>query len=299
MEKTVNDSFLLKQAGERATLQEHHDALYLLLCEFDRVCKKLDIPYFLFAGTLLGAVRHQGFIPWDDDLDILMRREDYTRFMKEAPAILDQERFFLQSEFSRHWPMFFSKLRLNGTTCLEKYHPKDPQIHQGVYMDIFPCDNAFSGRLGRAFQFCCSKVVIAKGLDAEGYYTKSKLKKLVMLLCRALPRKLFHRLVKGPKKTGKYLHCFLGGASKMSRSVFPAEWLKTSAQLSFEKGKFSVPGGYDGVLHILYGDYMQLPPVEERKCKEHALLVDLTRSYEHYANYRDNMEFETVTRSIR
>lgn len=299
MEKTVNDSFLLKQAGERATLQEHHNALYLLLCEFDRVCKKLEIPYFLFAGTLLGAVRHQGFIPWDDDLDILMRREDYTRFMKEAPAVLDQEHFFLQTEFTRHWPMFFSKLRLNGTTCLEKYHPKDPYIHQGVYMDIFPCDNAFSGRLGRAFQFCCSKVVIAKGLDAEGYYTKSKLKKLVMLLCRVLPRKLFHRLVQGPKKTGKYLHCFLGGASKMSRSVFPAALLQETVQLTFEEGKFSAPVGYDELLQILYGDYMQLPPAEERKCKEHALLVDLTRSQEHYANYRDNMEFETVTRSIR
>ena len=299
MEKTVANGFLPGQAGQTATLEEHQKALYLLLCEFDRVCKKLDIPYFLFAGTLLGAVRHQGFIPWDDDLDILMRREDYTRFMKEAPAVLDREHFFLQSEFTRHWPMFFSKLRLNGTTCLEKYHPKDPQIHQGVYMDIFPCDNAFSSRLGRAFQFCCSKVVIAKGLDAEGYYTKSKLKKLVMLLCRALPRKLFHRLVKGPKKTGKYLHCFLGGASKFSKSVFPSALLEESIYLRFEKDEFSAPRQYDALLKIFYGAYMTLPPEEERKCKEHALLVDLTRSYEHYANYRDNMEFETVTRSIR
>lgn len=299
MDKIENTRFLLQQEGQRATLREHQKALYILLCEFDRVCRKLEIPYYLFAGTLLGAVRHKGFIPWDDDLDVLMCRRDYERFMKEAPAVLDRERFYLQEEFQEHWPMFFSKLRLNGTTCLEKYHPKDPQIHQGVYMDIFPCDNAFSGKLGRAFQFCCSKVVIAKSLDAEGYYTKSIKKKLIMLLCRALPRKPFHRVVKGPKKTGEYVHCFLGGASKFSKSVFPSAWLEEMVLLPFEDGSFCAPAAYDAILKTLYGDYMKLPSEEERKCKEHAMLVDLRHDYIHYKHYRDGMQFETTTRSIR
>ena len=297
MEKTAG--LALRQEGELATLQEHQKALYCLLCEFDRVCRQLEIPYVLFAGTLLGAVRHQGFIPWDDDLDILMQREDYQRFLKEAPGVLDQERFCLQGEFTRHWPMFFSKLRLNGTTCLEKYHPKDEKIHQGVYMDIFPCDNGYGTRLGRAIQFCASKVVIAKGLDGEGYVTKSIVKKIVMLLCRACPRKVFHRIVKGPKETGRYVHCFLGGASKFSRSVFPSDWFAESVLLPFEDGEFYAPAAYDSILKTLYGDYRKEPPEEERKCKEHALLVDLTRSYEYYKTYRDGMEFETVTRSIR
>lgn len=97
--------------------QQHQSALLTLLTEFDRVCKVLEIPYVLFAGTLLGAVRHQGFIPWDDDLDVMMLRADYDRFLAEAPAVLDADRFYLQGEFSEHWPLFFSKLRLNGTTC--------------------------------------------------------------------------------------------------------------------------------------------------------------------------------------
>lgn len=287
------------QAGQRATLQEHQKALYFLLCEFDRVCKKLDISYLLFAGTLLGAVRHQGFIPWDDDLDVLMHRKDYERLLQEAPEVLDTQAFYLQGEFGSHWPMFFSKLRLNGTTCLEKYHPKDPEIHQGVYMDIFPCDNAYGSGLGRKIQFACSKVVIAKSLDAEGYYTKSKKKKIFMFLCRLLPKKPFHRIVRGPKKTGRYVHCFLGGASQFSRSIFPASVLEEKIQLPFGEGEFSAPKQYDKILSTLYGDYMTLPPVEERKCKEHALLVDLTRDHTHYEHYRDDMEFETVTRSIR
>lgn len=290
---------ILTQAGSTATLREHQKALYSLLQEFDRVCKKLDITYFLFAGTLLGAVRHKGFIPWDDDLDVLMLRKDYRRLLQEGPAILDTQRFFLQGEFSEHWPMFFSKLRLNGTTCLEKYFPKDPLIHQGVYIDIFPCDNAYSSKLGRLFQFACSKVVIAKGLYAEGYDTDSSLKKVFMAFCRLLPMKPFHRAVSGPKETQKQVHCYLGGARKMGKSTFPASWFSQRVQLPFEQGIYPAPEGYGDVLKVLYGDYMTMPPMEDRKCKEHTVLVDLNRSYEEYEHYRDGMKFEVYTRSIR
>ncbi len=295
----VTEVIELKQQGELAVLKEHQEALYIMLCEFDRVCKVLKIPYFLFAGTLLGAVRHKGFIPWDDDLDIIMRREDYTRFLDEAPGVIDQEHFFLQREFSDHWPMFFSKLRLNETTCLEKYYPKDPLSHQGVYIDIFPCDNAYAGKLGRLLQFFCSKVVIAKGLYAKGYITDSKLKKLFMGICRLLPKSIFHRIVRGPRDCGDYVHSFLGGASKFSKSVYPVACFEETAQALFEAGRFPIPGQYDTLLKILYGDYMKLPSEEERRCKQHAILVDLKRSYEHYEGYRDGMTFETQTRSIR
>lgn len=292
-------SEMLKQDGQTATLREHQNALYLLLQEFDRVCKKLNITYFLFAGTLLGAVRHKGFIPWDDDLDVLMPREDYRRLLREGPGVLDTERFFLQGEFSEHFPMFFSKLRLNGTTCLEKYFPKDPLIHQGVYMDIFPCDNAYGSKAGRLLQFAASKVVIAKGLYAEGYDTDSILKKVFMTLCRCLPMKPFHRIVTGPKETKKQVHCYLGGARRMGKSTFPASAFAKTVAIPFAQGTYSAPEGYARVLEILYGDYMTIPPEADRKCKEHSILVDLTRSYEHYKTYRDGMKFEVHTRSIR
>lgn len=280
-------------------MEEHQKALLLLLKEFDRICRKLEIPYFLFAGTLLGAVRHKGFIPWDDDLDVIMLRKDYIRFLKEAPAVLNSNAFYLQAEFSEHWPMFFSKLRINGTTCLEKYKPKDPLIHQGVYMDIFPCDNGWESAIGRKLQFLCSKVIIAKGLDQEGYVTDSLLKKCIMVVSRVFPRKLFHRIVTGPCTTGKYVHCFLGGASKYSRSVFPSCWFADTDVLRFEDSEFLVPKGHDPLLKALYGDYMIIPVEEDRKCKQHAILVDLTKSYEEYAHYRDEMKFDVYTRSIR
>ena len=289
----------LTQQGDTATLSEHQAALRVLLRELDRVCKQLEIPYYLFAGTLLGAVRHRDLIPWDDDLDILMFRRDYERFLKEAPGLLDTSLFTLQGEGEPHWPMFFSKLRLNGTTCLEPYHPKDPVSHQGVYMDIFPCDNAYSCSLLRKLQFICSKVIIAKGLDARGYETDSKAKKLFMLACRLLPRSPFHRIVRGPRKTGSFVHSFLGGASKYSHSVYPSACFGGTEHLPLGEERYPCPTGWAQLLEILYGDYMRIPSEEERSCKKHALLVDMTRDYTEYTGYRDGQVFETVTRSIR
>lgn len=277
----------------------HQAALLSLLKEFDRVCQVLDIPYVLFAGTLLGAVRHQGFIPWDDDLDVLMLRADYRRFLAEAPAVLDTDTFFLQSEFSDHWPMFFSKLRLNGTTCLEKYHPKDTQTHQGIYIDLFPCDDARPTAFGRRWQFAASKVVIAKALDQRGYDTDSRAKKLMMALCRPLPQTPFLKAVMRGRADGTVVHTFLSAARRYDKNVIPRRFLTDRCTVEFEGGRYPAPADYDACLRMLYGDYMQLPPPEERVCKQHAVLVDTEHSYEDYANYRDGMSFDVYTRSVR
>lgn len=282
-----------------APLQEHQKALYALLREFDRVCKELDIPYILFAGTMLGAVRHQGFIPWDDDLDVMMLREDYDRFLREGDRVLDREKFFLQKEFSQHWPMFFSKLRLNNTACLEKYHPKDKKSHQGVYMDIFPCDNAAKTEAGRRLQFYASKVVIAKALDRRGYDTDSKKKKLFMGLCRLLPMAPFLHLTKRGSGGSELVHSFLGAGSGYTKNVYPRRYFLERTEAEFEDGSYPISKDYDGLLKILYGDYMRLPPQEERAVKQHAILVDLEHSYEMYQDHRDGMKFEIHTRSIR
>lgn len=280
-------------------LQEHQRKLLFLLEEFDRVCRQLRIPYVLFAGTLLGAVRHQDFIPWDDDLDVMMLREDYDRFLREAGTVLDQERFFLQKEFSEHWPMFFSKLRLNGTACLEKYHPRDSRSHQGIYMDIFPCDCAAKTAPGRRIQFFASKVVIAKALDRRGYDTASIAKKLFMTGCRFLPGNVFLKITKRGMPDSELVHSFLGAASSFEKNVYSREWFTRRTQVLFHGRSYPAPEQFHQVLTTLYGDYMRIPPPEERETKKHAILVDTERSYEAYLHYRDNMTFDVYTRSIR
>ena len=285
--------------SSQASLEDHKRALLIVLREFDRVCKVLGIPYILFAGSMLGAARHKGFIPWDDDIDVLMLRGDYERFLKEADAILDREGFFLQKEFSEHWPMFFSKLRLNNTTCLEKYPIKDREMHHGIYIDIFPCDNAARTKLGRKMQFYASKVVIAKSLDRRGYITHSKRKKVFIGLCKALPAKPFWCFATKGKADSKFVHSFFAAASKCSKNIYPREYIAQTATATFEGAEYPISKHYDDLLTIIYGDYMQLPPPEERVVKQHAVLVDLNNSYEMYLDYHKDIDFEVLSKSIR
>ena len=281
------------------THDRHQGALLSLLHEFDRVCRSLNISYMLFSGTMLGAVRHEGFIPWDDDVDVLMMRDDYERFLREASAELNEKDFFLQKEFSEHWPMFFSKLRLNNTACLETYHPKDPLMHQGVYMDIFPCDNALRSAIGRKMQFLASKVVIAKSLWRRGYTINDKKKRLFMAMCRFMPMAPFWAIVFSGSARSQYVHTFFGAASRYSKNVYPREYFREMTITTFEDGEFPISTHSHELLTILYGDYMQLPPPEERRIKQHAVLIDLDRPYEEYLEYQKELKFEVLTRSIR
>lgn len=279
------------------SVEQHQAVLLELLKEFDRVCKKHGIKYFLFAGSALGAVRHQGFIPWDDDLDVALFRQDYEKLMR-LPATEWNNAYYFQREFSQHWPMFFSKLRKNNTTCLEKYHPKDKQIHQGIYIDVFPIDGAYANPILRKVQYYASRVVVAKALDRRGYETDSKKKKIVMVLCRMLPMKPFLRMVKKQGET-ELVHSFLGATSSYQKGIYRRQWLEKSVMMDFEDGKFPVPGDHDAILRTMYGDYMRLPDENQRQIKKHALLVDTQQDYTKYEHYRDGMHFTVYTRSIR
>ena len=281
-------------------LRRHQTVLYELLEVFDAICRKHNIQYLLFAGTALGAVRHKGIIPWDDDLDVVMLRSEYEKFMSFAPGELEPDKYFLQVEFSEHWPMFFSKLRKNDTACLERYIPKDEQTHQGVYIDIFPCDNLADSNVLRKAQFFASKIIIAKSLDRRGYLTDSVRKKLFMAVCRFMPRKLPLKLVQlRGADTSDYVHTFLGGASQYEKNIYPRKWFTETMMLPFERGLFPVSAHYDELLTALYGDYMTPLPETQRGCKVHAELVDLDHSYTQYLDQQKQMHFDELSRSIR
>lgn len=284
----------------KENLRDHQHVMYQMLKEVDRICRKNHITYMLFAGTMLGAVRHKGFIPWDDDLDILMLRSEYDRFLKIAEKDLNLEKYYLQKEFTPHWSMFFSKLRCNGTACIERYVPKDEDTHMGVYIDIFPCDNLYENRIIRKLQFAASKIVIANSLEKRGYLTNSKLKKAVIFISRIMPTNILKDFVEYKKGTkSSMVHTFFGGASKYDKNIYPRNWFSKTKTCQFEDAQFPIPVGYDEILTQLYGDYMIPLAKEKRGLKKHAEIVDLHNSYTVYKGIQKKIHFGEYTRSIR
>lgn len=286
-----------------SSLQEHQAMLEKLLYAFSDVCEQNNIPFQLYAGTLLGAVRHHGFIPWDDDIDVVMSRDAYDRFLQVAPKALNPDIFFLQGEYSEHWPMFFSKLRLNHTACMEKFIPKDPMMHQGIYIDIFPYDNLSNNSFRRKLQFYASKIVIAKGLHLRGLATDSILKKAVMQMSALFPsliiRGIHEYVLNRSQPRTEMVHTFFAAASQYQKNVFPRIWLEETTEMPFEGRNYPVSAHYDELLRTLYGDYMILPSEENRKCKEHNFLVDVSRPYTDYLGYQKNQKIEAFYESIR
>ena len=128
---------------EQAMLQKVHTVQMALLREVARVCRENEIQWFLCCGTLLGAVRHQGFIPWDDDVDIGMLRQDYEKFCRLAPSKMDS-RFCVQSWYTEpEYPLPFAKVRMRNTLYVEE---KSAVFQEnGFYVDVFPFDNGPEG----------------------------------------------------------------------------------------------------------------------------------------------------------
>ena len=116
-----------------------------MLEKLDEVCKKYNLTYYAYYGTLLGAVRHQGFIPWDDDIDVIMFRDDYEKFQEIAPKEF-KEPYFYQNTYTDRvlWPL--SKIRDSRTTAVEpQFQHLGSSFHQGIFIDIFPFDNVEDG----------------------------------------------------------------------------------------------------------------------------------------------------------
>lgn len=248
-------------------LQKLQDMVYSIFQEFDRICKKHDIHYTMEGGTLLGAVKYGGFVPWDDDIDVVMKRSEYERFLDVAPGELDSK-FFLQSYNNvPEFPLNYAKLCLNGTENYD-YGYSHLNMHHGVFMDIFPLDEVKPEKL----RIHCAMVGVLIGARV----TKLKLlkptgiRKLIYGSLSLLPMKLLCRMVdrRCKKYNGKNTGYFYEVCNP-NRKFFPLprEAYDETVQIPFRDGMFEASGHYDAFLKSRFGeDYMEtLPPEEARK----------------------------------
>lgn len=241
-----------------------------ILLEFDRVCKALELPYILCFGTLLGAVRHKGFIPWDDDVDVVMLRDDYERFLREAPALVKVPYFLQTIDTEPEYPFAFAKLRDSSTTFIEKM-TVGRRINHGVFIDVFPFDGVPESypvrRLGWYLLSAVGRVGFLKAFDSRSV-PRSDIERMIAKLIPLSDRRvmrLYSRLIslKGSGKAKHVAHSVYP-TIPMRRFVYPKKWVEDSIDMEFEGHMFPVPRNYDGILSMVYGDYMTPPPEEHR-----------------------------------
>lgn len=240
-----------------------------VLDKFVSVCDEHKLDYYLAYGTLLGAVRHKGFIPWDDDIDVYMKPKDYYEFKK---IMLDKklDGFFYQSfETEKYYCLPFAKLRMDNTSVVEE-KLKDEDIHNGIYIDIFPLVPYPKDEKDRKKMFSNLKVINLfieadlKNNPKYDYY--GKVGKIISKTLKLIPRnlrnkvviKIFKNILFYEKEYDKYICLF-------ENKTFEKSYFDECEKLLFEKNKYSVPKEYDKYLTDIYGDYMTPPPVDKRQ----------------------------------
>ena len=248
--------------------------------EIKRICDKHGIRYFLDSGSMLGAVRHQGYIPWDDDMDVGMLDGDYQRFLQVAPGELSEAYFLDNYDTNPENGLVFSKIRLKGTRYIEnKGNPN--AVHSEIFVDIFPyyfiSDNELTRRLEALQMKALTKGILSKAgykvWKGDGW---SKRLKFIPtdILGWLLPMKtlrgwvdwLYHR----HKDTARV--CIHAG-SCYGYWFFPVEMFDELIEVPFEGRMFPIPKRYDEFLRRAYGtDYMTPPPPEKRVTHQIQLL---------------------------
>ena len=239
-----------------------------ILKEVKRICEKNSIPYFLIAGTLIGAVRHKGFIPWDDDIDIGMLRSDYERFLEVCKTDLGSE-YFLQTPETEKGNADYgiAHIRLNGTSMVQEFR-KNTTTHNGLTIDIFPYDNLPENKLKRIFYcktFPLMKRVCAKRMGYTPHPPKLAHRivlNTVYVLTRWIPISFLHNKmvnyhVKQNKKQTEYVFPLSEWNYKNEKHLYSTVIELTEMQ--FEDEYFPVPKNYDLYLREQYGNYMELP----------------------------------------
>lgn len=241
-----------------------------LLEEFDRICRKHDIPYCIIAGTLLGAVRHGGFIPWDDDADVAMLRADYERFRAVCKYELDPEKYYFQDHVvTPGYRWGYGKLRRANTLFLREHQEHMP-YEQGVFIDVFPLDAVPESHVGRTLKnfecFCVRKVlwspvgaVASKNQFLRGWYG------LLSRIPEKVPYGWLDGLIERARKTNSRWVRILMFPTPNDEYGYLREWYENRAPIMFEGKEF--PGMVDAPSYLTFkfGDYKQLPPVEKRK----------------------------------
>lgn len=241
-----------------------HDRMLQIATEVDRICREQGFKCSLYGGSVIGAVRHNGFIPWDHDIDMCMPRKDYDKFVKYMKTHPNEKIFFSNYSSEKRYPNNWGKVRLNGTVFQEKELANLTDLHNGVFIDLHPIDNIVPKFLNiqvklAMFWSCVGKV-------KSGIYNGSAGKIKVYRLFSWLPYGVINAVRGASMKIFKHLPTkYVYKVAHPNNGIYPIprNTFEHLIEHKFEDKIFFIPENYDEFLTKRYGDYMQIPPESE------------------------------------
>ena len=249
------------------------------------IFNKYNIRYILLGGSCLGAIRHKGFIPWDDDIDIGIAREDYKRVGEIFENELPLNMFLQIHKAELEYPYNFAKITLKGTALVQDWN-KHLKMHHGIYIDLFPLDNVPDNF--NEFKKYYKKIHRLKLLQSLSYMSKYKngekrpfyQRMIINLINTFYSRgKIYHKLENEAVKYGETNHLAnLFGAWGI-KEYMKKELFVNTITAEFENNRFNIPEKYDEYLTQMYGNYMEFPPEEQRGKHHNVVHVSLTDEY--------------------
>ena len=261
-----------------------------ILLYFKDICEKNNLKFYFCGGCCIGAIRHKGFIPWDDDVDIFMPREDYEKLAEIWEEQADTEKYSYVRTTKDHFTRLqFAMISDNETTFI-KTRQWDLDTNHGVRIDILPLDGCPNGRFARKMQIMWG-LIYSMFIVREAHSSKGKLFEIIgkILLALAITDKNRYRVAKfAEKRMSRYK---ISDCEKITElcawyqymvNEYPKSAFEEQLYVDFEGYQLPIPVGYDDYLKMAFGDYMKLPPVESQVAKHDLVYYNLNEGYEKF-----------------